>query len=138
MEETFAEVASCAPQLPQTAHHALQLPYTIFGLGLAPNFLDYMYVNVTNASASHSQGHTWPQIIPNSQMYVIPHPPSEPNRWEAKLFITPGRSILLTFLSLLGTCGVVLCIALVFHLRERRADRREMMQDTQRFHFDAM
>ncbi|XP_059091742.1 T-cell immunomodulatory protein-like isoform X2 [Tigriopus californicus] len=59
--ESFVEVRSCAPQLTQTAHHALQLPYTIFGLGMAPNFLDYMYVNVTNTS-SHSMGRTWTQI----------------------------------------------------------------------------
>ena len=38
-----------------------QLPYTIFGLGLAPNFLDYMTVNVTNATDS-SRGHTWSQV----------------------------------------------------------------------------
>ena len=56
---------------------ALQLPYTIFGLGLAPNFLDYMFVNVTNVNGS-SRSHTWSQIIPNSQMYVIPFPPESP------------------------------------------------------------
>ena len=59
--ESFTEVQSCAAQLPQTAHHALQLPYTIFGLGLAPNFLDYVYVNVTNTSAV-SQSKIWPQV----------------------------------------------------------------------------
>ncbi len=59
--EHFADVKACAPQLTQTAHHALQLPYTIFGLGLAPNFIDYMYVNVTNASAK-SHRKTWPQV----------------------------------------------------------------------------
>ena len=59
--ESFTEVQSCAAQLPQTAHHALQLPYTIFGLGLAPNFLDFVYVNVTNTSAV-SQSKIWPQV----------------------------------------------------------------------------
>ena len=62
--ESFTEVQSCAAQLPQTAHHALQLPYTIFGLGLAPNFLDYVYVNVTNTSAV-SQSKIWPQVNPS-------------------------------------------------------------------------
>ena len=61
--ESFTEVQSCAAQLPQTAHHALQLPYTIFGLGLAPNFLDFVYVNVTNTSAV-SQSKIWPQVNP--------------------------------------------------------------------------
>lgn len=83
----------------QTAHHSLQLPYTIFGLGMAPNFLDQMFVNVTDAS-SHSRGKVWPQIIPNSQVYVIPHPPDQPSHWQAKLFITPSRGITLTGLAL--------------------------------------
>ena len=61
LEQGFGEIESCAPQLTQTAFAALQLPYTIFGLGLAPNFLDYMYVHVTNATAS-SRGHTWSQV----------------------------------------------------------------------------
>lgn len=62
LEQGFGEIESCAAQLTQTAHSALQLPYTIFGLGLAPNFLDYMFVNVTNATAS-SRGHTWSQVL---------------------------------------------------------------------------
>ena len=41
--------------------NTLQLPYTIFGLGLAPNFLDFVYVNVTNTSAV-SQSKIWPQV----------------------------------------------------------------------------
>ena len=57
----FSLFRSCAPQLVQTAHHALQLPYTIFGLGLAPNFLDNMSVNVTNATAA-SRSKEWPQV----------------------------------------------------------------------------
>ena len=61
LEEGFGQIESCAPQLTQTAHTALQLPYTIFGLGLAPNFLDYMFVKVTNAT-DHSRSHTWSQV----------------------------------------------------------------------------
>ena len=64
LEEGFGQIESCAPQLTQSAHTALQLPYTIFGLGLAPNFLDYMFVNVTNAT-DHSRGHTWSQVRPD-------------------------------------------------------------------------
>ena len=73
--EQFASYSSVAAQLPQTSHFPLQLPYTIFGLGLAPNFVDYMWVNV-----SASRSHTWPQIIPNSQLYVIPYPRDDPGK----------------------------------------------------------
>jgi len=137
LEQGFGEIHSCEPQLTQTAHCPMQLPYTIFGLGLAPNFLDYMTVNVTNASDS-SRGHTWSQIIPNSQMYVIPNPPTDPGHWEAKLFITPSRGITLTGLALVGTCGLIMLIIVFLHWRERKADLRERLQEAHRFHFDAM
>ncbi len=78
------------------------------------------------------------QIIPNSQLYVIPHPTNDPSQWEAKLFITPSRSIMFTALALLGTCVVISVVAVLLHIRERRLDRREMLQTAQRFHFDAM
>ena len=45
--EEFASYTSVASQMTQTAHFALQLPYTIFGLGLAPNFVDYMWGDIS-------------------------------------------------------------------------------------------
>ena len=35
-----------AGQLSQSAHFSLQLPYTIFGLGLTPNFVDKLDVGI--------------------------------------------------------------------------------------------
>ena len=71
-------------------------------------------------------------------MYVIPHPPNEPGRWEAKLFVTPSKSITLTGIALVGTCGLIVLIIVFLHYRERKADRREKLQEAHRFHFDAM
>jgi integrin alpha FG-GAP repeat containing protein 1 len=72
------------------------------------------------------------------QLYVIPHPPDNPSGWAAKLYITPGKSILLTGLSLVGTCVLCLFIIGALHWRERRNDRMEKLQEANRFHFDAM
>ena len=55
--ETFDSFQSAGAQLTQTAHFALQLPYTIFGLGMAPNFVDYLWVNISGKT------HAWPQIM---------------------------------------------------------------------------
>ena len=38
-----------ATQLTQSAHFALQLPYTVFGLGRTPNFVDQMFVGIPQA-----------------------------------------------------------------------------------------
>ena len=35
-----------ATQLSQSAHFALQLPYTVFGLGQTPNFVDTLSVGI--------------------------------------------------------------------------------------------
>jgi len=130
--ETFDSYQSVAAQMPQTSHFSLGLPYTIFGLGLAPNFVDYLAVNLSRHS------HSWPQIIPNSQLYVIPYPPDEPDQWEAKLIIFTSKNIVMAGLALIGTCALVTFIIILLHTRERRQDHRAKLQEANRFHFDAM
>jgi len=130
--ETFDVFQSVAAQMAQTSHYSLQLPYTIFGLGMAPNFVDFLEVSVSNKT------HSWPQIIPNSQLFVVPYPPSEPTKWEAKLFLYPGKSIIYTGLALVGTCAFVVLLILALHIRERRQDQQAKLQEANRFHFDAM
>lgn len=52
---------------------SLQLPYTIFGLGSTPNFIDDLKVGLI---APNAQGISkeWHQIIPNSQLVINPYP----------------------------------------------------------------
>lgn len=38
----------------------------------------------------------------------------------------------------LGICFLILFIILVLHIKERREDKLEKLQEAQRFHFDAM
>lgn len=121
-----------AVQLPQSAHFALYLPYTIFGLGRTPNFIDELTIGMFNNT------HTWTQIIPNSQMVVIPYPQSAPDRWKAQLFVTPSKIVLQTVVALLGTCVFIAFIIALLHWKERREDRIEKLQEAHRFHFDAM
>jgi hypothetical protein len=39
---------------------------------------------------------------------------------------------------MVGTCLLTSLIILLLHVRERRQDRHAKMQETNRFHFDAM
>lgn len=121
-----------AAQLPQSAHFSLNLPYTTFGLGRTPNFVDALTIGVGGKSRE------WPQIIPNSQMVVIPNPIAEPSRWKAQLFVTPSKLILLSAAALTGTCGLITAIILGLYWKERREDKIEKLQEAHRFHFDAM
>jgi integrin alpha FG-GAP repeat containing protein 1 len=119
-------------QLPQSAYFSLHLPYTIFGLGRTPNFVDSVVVGLAN----HSR--TWQQLIPNSQIIVIPWPTDEPQNWKAQLFVTPSKIILKSVFALGGVCLVILFIILGLHIKERKEDKVEKLQESMRFHFDAM
>ncbi|XP_015592972.1 T-cell immunomodulatory protein [Cephus cinctus] len=124
--------SAIAAQLPQSAHFSLNLPFTTFGLGRTPNFVDTLTIGVSGKSRE------WPQIIPNSQMVVIPNPIGEPSKWKAQLFVTPSKLILLSVAALTGTCGLISAIIMGLYWKERREDKIEKLQEAHRFHFDAM
>ncbi|PNF28016.1 T-cell immunomodulatory protein [Cryptotermes secundus] len=119
-------------QLPQSAHFSLGLPYTIFGLGRTPKFVDTLTVGIAGRSKP------WTQIIPNSQMVVIPSPLDQTSKWRAQLFITPSKMILMSAVALTGTCGLIIAIIGALYWKEKREDRIEKLQEAHRFHFDAM
>jgi len=130
---------SCAAQLSQSSHFALQLPYTVFGLGQTPNFVDELYVGIPHSS-NHEENnvHTWTFIIPNSQMIVIPLRRSYDIKWFNNLFVTPSHQVLLTCLALVATCVVIIVIIGGLHWKEKIADKKERSIESHRFHFDAM
>lgn len=119
-------------QIPQSAYHSLHLPYTTFALGRTPNFVD----NITVGFASYYRD--WPQVIPNSQMVVIPDPLNDPNKWKVQLFVTPSKAILMSGIALAGTCVFISAIIFILYWEERKVDRLERLQEAHRFHFDAM
>ncbi|EDV97351.1 T-cell immunomodulatory protein [Drosophila grimshawi] len=119
-------------QLPQSSYFALQLPYTCFGLGRTPNFVDQLVVGL------YGKFHNWTQLIPNSQIIVVPKPLDDSQHWKALLFVTPSKLILMSVVALGGTCLVIVLIILVLYIKEKREDRQERLQESHRFHFDAM
>lgn len=116
-------------QIPQSAYYSLHLPYTIFGLGRSPNFVDSLTVGLS------SRNRTWTQLIPNSQMVVVPWPVDKPSKWKAQLFITPSKLIWMSVISLGATCAVITLIILVLHIKERREDRMERLLENQPLHY---
>jgi integrin alpha FG-GAP repeat containing protein 1 len=71
-------------------------------------------------------------------MYVIPYPKENAALWEAKISIFPSKNIVITGLAMIGTCAATVLIIVVLHWRERRQDYQAKLQDSNRFHFDAM
>uniref|UniRef100_A0A1B6IZN2 T-cell immunomodulatory protein TIP C2 domain-containing protein n=1 Tax=Homalodisca liturata TaxID=320908 RepID=A0A1B6IZN2_9HEMI len=124
--------SAVATQIPQSAHFTLNLPYTIFGLGRTPNFIDSLTVQV------YGKYRQWTQLIPNSQMVVIPWPVDESNNWKVQLFVTPSKLIFQSVLALLATCVVIFFIIAALYWKERKEDHLEKLQEAHKFHFDAM
>ncbi|XP_031562004.1 T-cell immunomodulatory protein-like [Actinia tenebrosa] len=127
-----------AAQLSQSGYFALQCPYIVFGLGRTPNFVDKLTIGMPRAKKGTVRSHSWPSIIPNSQMIIIPYPPDQPNKWKSKLLVTPSKLVLLTGLCMLGLCALLALVIMVLHLLEKRADQKEKREDAHKFHFDAM
>lgn len=127
-----------ASQLTQSAHYSLQLPFTVFGLGQTPNYIDTLEVGIPFSSREHEKIREWTSIIPNSQLIIIPYLNSNPYSWKNRLFVTPSRLVLLTGAALLGTCAVIAAVVGILHWRERAEDKREKLQEAHKFHFDAM
>lgn len=100
--------------------------------GRTPNFVDFIEIGLAKKSKK------WPQTIPNSQIFVIPAPLDQPQNWKIQLFVTPSKIILKSVFALLGICFVIMLIIMGLHLKERREDKLEKLQEAQRFHFDAM
>ncbi|XP_041376450.1 T-cell immunomodulatory protein-like [Gigantopelta aegis] len=129
---------SIASQLTKSAYFSLQLPFILFGLGQTPNFVDTVDVGIPYPPGKEPRHKQWTSVIPNSQLIIVPFPPDHPNRWKNKLFTTPSRLVLLTGSALLGTCGFIAAIIGLLHWRERVEDKKEKLEEAQRFHFDAM
>jgi len=131
---------ACSAQLYQSAYHSLQLPYSLFGLGHTPNFVETLRVGVSfpEDNAIQRRSREWTQVIPNSQMIIIPNLAGEPSHWLNKLFVTPSRAVVLSAAALVGFGAFLAILVVVLHIRERREDKREQAAIAYRFHFDAM
>uniref|UniRef100_A0A8C2DP96 Integrin alpha FG-GAP repeat containing 1 n=1 Tax=Cyprinus carpio TaxID=7962 RepID=A0A8C2DP96_CYPCA len=111
---------SSAGQLSQSAHLALQLPYTVLGLGRSANFLDHLFVGIPRPPGGKDvRKQEWTAIIPNSQLIVIPYPQNDPHSWSARLYLTPSNIVLLTAIALIGVCVFILVIIGILHWQEK-------------------
>ncbi|VDM35291.1 unnamed protein product [Hydatigera taeniaeformis] len=118
---------------------ALQLPFTTFGFGDFATYIENVPVSVP-APAQQIRKHELTFIVPNAQVVVVPYPPNNPLNWQAKLFLQPlyDMKVIYVAITLLVTCIVLLIVVVVLQYLEVREDQKERMQESQRFHFDAM
>jgi len=125
-------------QMSQSGQLTLELPYVIIGLGATPNFVEKLTVAIPPNEKSNMLVRTYTQMIPNSQVVVVPSPLMDPNKWHSRLFITPSRMILHTGIALGVTLVVLAGVLAVLQYREKIEDDKERKVQSQKFHFDAL
>jgi integrin alpha FG-GAP repeat containing protein 1 len=78
LDTTGKRSAAQISQLPQTSYHALQTPYSFFGLGRTNNYIENLFVGSTRKlpaeSARRMQERRALNISSNLQRYVEGHP----------------------------------------------------------------
>ncbi|CAF3722685.1 unnamed protein product [Rotaria sp. Silwood1] len=127
-----------AVQMSQSGQLTLELPYVIIGLGATPNFVEKLTVAIPPNTQSNQLVRTYTQMIPNSQIVVVPSPLMNPEKWHSKLFLTPSRMILHTGIALSVTLVVLSGVLAILQYREKIEDDRERKVQSQRFHYDAL
>jgi integrin alpha FG-GAP repeat containing protein 1 len=125
-------------QLPQSSHRVFNSPFVLFGLGRSPNFVDNLILGSPRwPSVEKNQRYNLPQIVPNSRIVVVP-PERDGTTWQSRLYITPSQLIIQSILVQVCVCIVLSCLAIGLHLKEQHADKIERLQQSHRFHFNAL
>ncbi|PPQ97975.1 hypothetical protein CVT26_003124 [Gymnopilus dilepis] len=122
-------------QLPQTSYHALQTPYTFFGLGRTNNYIENLFVGAT----LHTEEHyiNMEGVIPNSKVVILPST-NEGEDWRRELFLRPGDWIPWVTVTVVVGMIILGIIVFVLHLNEKREDELERRRISHHINFDAL
>ncbi|KAF5386695.1 hypothetical protein D9615_001974 [Tricholomella constricta] len=122
-------------QLPQTSYHALQTPYSFFGLGRTNNYIENLFVGSTVHAKEHyidMEG-----VIPNSKVVILPSV-NEGEAWKRQLFLRPGEWIPWVTVTVVAGTALLAIIVFVLHLNEKREDELERRRASHHINFDAL
>ncbi|CAG2110630.1 unnamed protein product [Medioppia subpectinata] len=113
----------CGGQMCQTAHSALQLPFVLFGLGDIPNFIENITVSIPSGPLPAApRRQTWYELIPDSNLIIIPYPANDTANWVQKLYLDPKYFAFQTMITLTSLCCLLVVIIAILHKRELKQD----------------
>lgn len=122
------QMKSCGGQLSQVTNFALQMPYSVFGLGQFANYIERISVVIPTGNTTVKLKKRLEQIVPDSQIVVIPNPINDPASWKVKLILTPSDIIYKTLYTLTGICILLIVIIGVLHRKEMLEDVKEQAE----------
>ncbi|KAL9714709.1 hypothetical protein Ac2012v2_001367 [Leucoagaricus gongylophorus] len=128
--------AAQVSQLSQTSYHALQPPYSFFGLGRTNNYIENFFVGTTIHAPDHyinMEG-----VIPNSRVVVVPPSDGSGDSWKRELFLRPGSWVPWVTVTCIAGMVILAIIIFVLHLSEKREDESERRRASHHINFDAL
>lgn len=116
LNSTCYSISGIVGQLPQTSYHALQSPYSFFGLGRTNNYIENLFVG----STIHLENHyiNMEGVIPNSKVVILPSA-TEGEAWKRELFLRPGDWIPWVTVTVVAGTALLAIVVLVLHLNEK-------------------
>ena len=93
-------------------------PFVHFGLGKINHYVENFQVRIPRA---YDNSHSWPTIIPNSQLMVFWNPEETP-QWKISIFINPTSAMWFIFISTCVILLLLLMLILYLHYKEKNND----------------
>lgn len=142
LDKSGKAVKMMAAQSYQNSMFALQLPYVTFGLGDLASFVERFEVSInrrviypigndssspidtidSSSPTSNALQRTWNQMIPNSQIVVVPYPLDKPSSWHASLYINPSRLIFYIGILMTVLCILIMSVVISLQVKEKNED----------------
>ncbi|KAL7720542.1 T-cell immunomodulatory protein [Entamoeba marina] len=115
-------VGLAAQQISRTSFKSLQLPYAHIGLGRISNYIQSVEFGTNmNVSVNHAQ---FQSIIPNSQLVVIPHPPTKASKWTIELYFLDIDLMFWISIAMAIALVILGIIMLVLFIREKKKEAK--------------
>lgn len=135
LDTTGARSAAQVSQLPQTCYHALQTPYSFFGLGRTNNYIENLFVGSTLRYPTQLHYINMEGVIPNSRVVITPGLDQD---WRRELYLRPGEWIPWVTVTLVVATTILAVIVGVLRWNERREDEMERRRALHNINFDAL
>ncbi|EKX52411.1 hypothetical protein GUITHDRAFT_133507 [Guillardia theta CCMP2712] len=116
-----------AAQLHQSSHNALNLPYSMFGLGPASYYIEQFYMGVPMSLqwGLDRSYMSWMGVIPNSQLVVSPTDRANVDYWWIQAYVHPSEGIVYVAIVLAVTLLVLAASIWFLERREKYQDEME-------------
>lgn len=111
----------CAPQMPQSAHFALHLPYVVFGLGKEISEMNEIEVSLANRAVRQ-----WDEMIPGSTLVVSTYTPDNAEKWQVSVYLDMSINGLISMVAITIFIAVLSFAIYILHIMERHEDRKDV------------